>query len=84
MKSRLLHVIAQRTANVSKSILTQCNSVVAFQQFDRTSGEFLGNYMGTDFVSSLPRLLPRQAIAVGKAFSNGTPVIFKVPEIEEP
>jgi hypothetical protein len=77
-------VIAQRTANVSKSVLTQCNSVVAFQQFDRTSAEFLGNHMGAGFVSSLPRLLPRQAIAVGKAFSSGTPVIFKVPDIEEP
>lgn len=77
-------VIAQRTANVSKTVLTQCNSVVAFQQFDRTSAEFLGNYMGADFVSSLPRLLPRQAVAVGKAFNSGTPVIFKVPDIEEP
>lgn len=77
-------VIAQRTANVSKTVLTQCNSVIAFQQFDRTSAEFLGNYMGADFISSLSRLLPRQAVAVGKAFSSGTPVIFKVPDIVEP
>ena len=77
-------VIAQRTANVSKTVLTQCNSVVAFQQFDKTSSDFLGNYMGADFVSSLTRLKPRHAIAVGKAFSSGTPMIFKVPEIEEP
>lgn len=77
-------VIAQRTANVSKTVLTQCNSVVAFQQFDRTSSEFLGNYMGKDFISSLTRLRPRHAIAVGKAFSSGTPMIFEVPEIIEP
>lgn len=77
-------VIAQRTANVSKTVLTQCNSIIAFQQFDRTSSDFLGNYMGTEFVASLPRLLPRQAIAVGMAFSSGTPVIFRVPDIEEP
>ena len=77
-------VIAQRTANVSKTILTQCNSVVAFQQFDRTSAEFLGNYMSSDYVASLTRLRPRHAIAVGKAFSSGTPMIFAVPEIAEP
>ncbi|MGP4846388.1 ATP-binding protein [Marinobacter sp. 1Y8] len=77
-------VIAQRTANVSKTVLTQCNSVVAFQQFDRTSAEFLGNYMSSDYVASLTRLRPRQAIAVGKAFSSGTPMIFGVPEINEP
>lgn len=77
-------VIAQRTANVSKTVLTQCNSVVAFQQFDRTSAEFLGNYMSSDYVASLTRLKPRHAIAVGKAFSSGTPMIFSVPEIIEP
>lgn len=77
-------VIAQRTANVSKTVLTQCNSVVAFQQFDKTSGEFLGNYMGSDFVDTLTRLKPRHAIAVGKAFTSGTPIIFEVPTIEEP
>lgn len=77
-------VIAQRTANVSKTVLTQCNSVVAFQQFDRTSAEFLGNYMSSDYVASLTRLRSRHAIAVGKAFSSGTPMIFGVPEIAEP
>lgn len=77
-------VIAQRTANVSKTVLTQCNSVVAFQQFDKTSADFLGNYMGEDFLASLTRLKPRHAIAVGKAFSSGIPMIFNVPEIQEP
>jgi hypothetical protein len=76
-------VIAQRTANVSKTVLTQCNSVIAFQQFDKTSADFLGNYMGADFVSALTRLRPRHAIAVGKAFSGGTPIIFEVPDIVE-
>lgn len=77
-------LIAQRTANVSKTVLTQCNSVVAFQQFDRTSADFLANHMGADYLSSLTRLKNRHAIAVGKAFSSGTPMIFQVPEIIEP
>lgn len=77
-------VIAQRTASVSKTILTQCNSIVAFQQFDRTSGEFLSAYMGQDLVEALPRLKPRHAVAVGKAFKANIPMIFKVPDIDEP
>ena len=76
-------VIAQRTANVSKTVLTQCNSIVAFQQFDKTSAEFLTNYMSGDMVDALPLLKDRQAIAVGKAFRSGSPVIFQVPDIVE-
>jgi uncharacterized protein len=77
-------VVAQRTANVSKTVLTQCNTVVAFQQFDKTSSDFLLNYMGADMVSALPTLRFRQAIAVGKAFRSGVPLIFEIPIIEEP
>jgi hypothetical protein len=78
-----LLVIAQRTANVSKTILTQCNTIVAFQEFDKTSSEFLANYFGQDIVSSLPKLKFRQAIAAGKAFRSSVPMIFEVPEIQE-
>ncbi len=76
-------VVAQRTANVSKTVLTQCNSVIAFQQFDKTSGDFLLNYMGSDMVRALPELQFRQAVAVGRAFRSGVPVIFEVPTIVE-
>lgn len=76
-------VVAQRTANVSKTVLTQCNSVIAFQQFDKTSADFLANYMGSEMVAALPNLRFRQAVAVGKGFKSGAPVIFEVPEILE-
>ena len=76
-------VIAQRTANVSKTVLTQCNSIVVFQELDKTSSEFLLNYMGKDFVSILPTLKPRTAIAIGKAFRSTTPMVFEVPIIVE-
>ena len=79
-----LLVIAQRTANVSKTILTQCNTIVSFQEFDKTSTEFLSNYFGQDIVQSLPKLKFRQAIAAGKAFRSNVPMIFEVPEIQEP
>jgi len=78
-----LLVIAQRTANVSKTILTQCNTIVSFQEFDKTSSDFLANYFGQEIVGSLSKLKFRQAIAAGKAFRSSVPVIFEVPEIKE-
>lgn len=77
-------VIAQRTANVSKTVLTQCNSIIAFQQFDRTSGDFLSNHIGEEMIQTLPNLKFRHGIAVGKAFKANMPLIFEVPEIIEP
>lgn len=76
-------VIAQRTANVSKTVLTQCNSIIAFKSLDKTSCDFLSNYMGQEFINILPSLKFRTAISVGKAFKSTVPMIFEVPEIQE-
>jgi uncharacterized protein len=78
-----LMVIGQRTANVAKTVLTQCNSVVAFQQFDPTGLEFFSHYMGREFADGLSVLENRRAVAVGKAFAAGVPLIFQVPDIDE-
>lgn len=77
-------VIAQRTANVSKTVLTQCNTIISFQEFDKTSSEFLSNYFGQTFVDTLPNLKFRQAIVSGKALKSNVPLIFEVPIIKEP
>ena len=78
-----LLVIAQRTANVSKTILTQCNTVISFQEFDKTSSDFLANYFGQEISKVLPHLKFRQAIVAGKALKSSVPMIFEVPEIKE-
>jgi hypothetical protein len=78
-----LLVVGQRTANVAKTVLTQCNSVIAFQQFDPTGLEFFSHYMGKGFADGLSVLQARNAVAVGKAFAAGVPLIFQVPELEE-
>lgn len=78
-----LLVIAQRTANVSKTVLTQCNTVICFQQFDRTSFEFLNSFMGGDAENILPNLKLRTAVAAGKAIRSTAPLVFRVPEIQE-
>lgn len=70
-----LLVIAQRTANVSKTVLTQCNSVICFQAFDETSFTFLGNYVGKDMVQALPNLKQYNAIVAGKAIKSNVPMI---------
>lgn len=70
-----LLVIAQRTANVSKTVLTQCNTVICFQAFDETSFTFLGNYIGKDMIQALPNLKQYHAIVAGKAMRSNIPMI---------
>ncbi|MGN8764370.1 ATP-binding protein [Hornefia butyriciproducens] len=76
-------VIAQRTANVSKTVLTQCNSIIAFQELDKTSNEFLSSYLGQEYIRTLSSLKFKTAIATGKAFRSTAPMIFEVPNIKE-
>ena len=71
-----LMVIAQRTANVSKTVLTQCNTVICFQAFDETSFNFLGNYVGKGMVEALPNLKQYHAIVTGKAIKSNVPMII--------
>lgn len=68
-------VVTQRTANVTKSILNQCNTVFSFQAFDKTSFEFLQNYMGENWINAIPNLLKQQAILIGKASLSKRPII---------
>lgn len=76
-------VIAQRTASVSKTVLTQCNTIIAFKCFDETSIGFLSHYMPSSVAAALPTLPFRRAIAVGKAIRGSVPLMFDVPELVE-
>ena len=71
-----LIIIAQRTANVSKTVLTQCNTVICYQAFDETSINFLGNYVGKELVRTLPNLKQYHAIITGKAVKSNVPMII--------
>ncbi len=75
-------VVTQRTANVTKSILNQCNTIFAFQAFDKTSYEFLQNYMGEHWVNAIPNLVRHQAILVGKASLSKRPIIAELFKIK--
>ena len=78
-----LLVIAQRTATVSKSILTQCNTVISFACYDDTSIQFLSNVFGAEYASLLPNLAPLHAVAYGKAVRSQRPLAVAIPYQEE-
>lgn len=73
-------IVSQRTANVVKSVLNQCNTIISFQAFDETSFAFLSNYMGQHHVKALPNLKKRQGIIVGKASNSNRPMMVHFSE----
>lgn len=74
-----LLVIAQRTATVSKSVLTQCNTVISFNCYDDTSLNFLSNIFGSTHVLLIPNLPTLNAIVFGKALRSQRPLIVQIP-----
>jgi len=71
-------LITQRTANVTKTILNQCNTIFAMRTFDDTGKDFLANYMGADYANSLSSLSERQAVLFGKASSCENPILIRL------
>lgn len=71
-------LVTQRTANVTKSILNQCNTIFALRVFDDTGKSFLENYIGKDYSDVLPTLEERHAIAIGKGLKLKQPVIIRL------
>lgn len=74
-------IITQRTANISKSILNQCNTIFALRVFDDTGKQFLENYIGSDYSNLLPTLEERHCIAIGKALKLKQPVIVELNDM---
>jgi hypothetical protein len=71
-------LISQRTANVTKTVLNQCNTIFALRSFDQTGLDFLRNYMGEEYSHAISTLPQRTAVLVGKASSSARPIILKV------
>jgi hypothetical protein len=76
-------IITQRTANISKSILNQCNTIFALRVFDDTGKQFLENYIGSDYSNLLPTLEERHCIAIGKAMKLKQPVILELNDSKD-
>ena len=78
-----LLVLAQRTATVSKTVLTQCNTVISFSCFDQTSITFLTNFFGKDHANLVPNLGFLQAVMFGKGIKSERPLIVEIPYDEQ-
>jgi hypothetical protein len=74
-----LMVLAQRTANVSKTVLTQCNSIISFACYDDTTLGFLKNMFGSSVAEMVPNLKKLQAIVYGKIVNSERPVVAEIP-----
>ena len=78
-----LMLISQRTALVSKTVLTQCGTFFNFNLIDKTSFEFLSNVFGDDMIQSIRNLKFLQFVAYGKAINSDNPVIVELKYDEE-
>lgn len=76
-------LITQRTANVTKTILNQCNSIFAMRTFDDTGKNFISNYIGSEYADRLSSLSERQAVFYGKASSCKNPVLIRLNDRED-
>ncbi len=76
-------IITQRTANISKSILNQCNTIFALRVFDDTGKQFLENYIGSDYSNTLATLQERYSIVVGRALKLKQPVIIELNDMND-
>ncbi|MEQ9825254.1 MAG: DUF87 domain-containing protein [Puniceicoccaceae bacterium] len=76
-------LISQRTANVTKTILNQCNTIFAFRTFDDTGMAFLENYLGSGYAHVLPELEERHVLFFGKASTCENPVLMRVNDRED-
>ena len=74
-----LLVISQRTALVSKTILSQCNTFLTHSLIDQTSLNFLESVYSSQHVRSIPNLGRFQFLAAGKAIKAERPVLLGRP-----
>ena len=74
-----LLLISQRTALVSKTLLSQCNTCFSFAMYDKTGLEYLSTIYGKEHVEAVPNLSFLQCIGFGKAVLSDRPILFKLP-----
>jgi Helicase HerA, central domain len=76
-------LVTQRTANVTKSILNQCNTVFGMRAFDATGMGFLENYIGPAYARLLASLDDRQAVVFGRGSSCKAPLIVDLNDTDD-
>lgn len=74
-----LLVVSQRTALVSKTVLTQCNTIFAMRMYDQTSLRFLESMLDQGHIDIIPNLQFLQGVAWGKAIESDHALVFRIP-----
>lgn len=74
-----LMVVSQRTALVSKTILSQCNTFLTHSLIDQTSLNFLQSVYSEQHTRSIPNLRFLEFLAFGKAIRSERPILLKRP-----
>ncbi len=72
-----LMVISQRTALVSKTILSQCNTFLTHSLIDQTSLKFLDSVYSTQHTRLIPNLGRYEFLAFGKAIKAERPIVLR-------
>jgi hypothetical protein len=71
-------VVSQRTAVVSKSVISQCENYIVLKTLDQTGLEYLETLVGRELRDALPKLERFEALCVGPAFNSDEPVIVSL------
>lgn len=77
-----LLVITQRTALVSKTILSQCNTFLTHSLIDQTSLNFLESVYSSQHTRLIPNLGRFEFLAFGKALRSERPILLKRPFVQ--
>jgi len=72
-----LMVVSQRTALVSKTILSQCNTFLTHSLIDQTSLNFLQSVYSEQHTRTIPNLRFLEFLAFGKAIRAQRPILLK-------
>ena len=72
-----LMVISQRTALVSKTILSQCNTFLTHNLIDQTSLNFLNSVYSAQHTRLIPNLGRFEFLAFGKGIKAERPIVLK-------
>jgi hypothetical protein len=74
-----LFIVSQRTALVSRTILSQCNIFLTHALVDRTSPQFLLNIYDNTYVRSIPNLRFLNFLAFAKGVLSERPLLLSRP-----
>jgi hypothetical protein len=74
-------LVSQRTAVISKSAISQCESYIILRTLDDTSLQYVESVVGSEYRDVASSLRRYQAICVGPAFSTLVPVVVDLDPV---